>query len=59
MKRERVLLVDDVELFLELEKSFFHKERFDILMARTGVEAYEIGSASSPTTAPARSGTGS
>jgi len=48
VKREKVLLADDVELFLELEKSFFHLERFDIFMARNGVEAYEIALAEKP-----------
>lgn len=48
MKREKVLLADDVELFLELEKSFFHLERFDIFMAKNGVEAYEVAVAEKP-----------
>ncbi len=48
MNKEKVLLADDVELFLELEKSFFHLDRFDIFMARTGVEAFEIAVAEKP-----------
>lgn len=39
MKKRCVLLVDDVELFLELEKTFFHREGFDLLMA---INAREI-----------------
>ena len=48
MRKEKVLLADDVELFLELEKSFFHLDRFDILTARTGTEAYQIAIAEKP-----------
>lgn len=48
MKKEKVLLVDDVELFLELEKSFFHLDRFDLLMARNGSQAVEIALAEQP-----------
>lgn len=32
-KMRSILLVDDVELFLELERTFFHREGFDLLMA--------------------------
>jgi len=39
MKHRSILLVDDVELFLELEQTFFHREGFDLLMA---VNAQEI-----------------
>lgn len=35
----KILLVDDVELFLELEKSFFRREDIDLLVARNGEEA--------------------
>jgi uncharacterized protein (TIGR02266 family) len=48
VKKEKVLLADDVELFLELEKSFFHEDRFDIYLARTGREAYEAALAERP-----------
>ncbi|MBN2429462.1 MAG: response regulator [Deltaproteobacteria bacterium] len=48
MKKEKVLLADDVELFLELEKSFFHLDRFDIFMARTGKEAFEVAVSEKP-----------
>jgi len=39
---KKVLLVDDVELFLELEKTFFRREGFDLLVARTGKQAFEM-----------------
>lgn len=37
-----VLLVDDVELFLELEKTFLQREGFRILLARNGIEAIAL-----------------
>ncbi len=40
--RKKVLLVDDVELLLELEKSFFWRVEIDLLVARNGREALEI-----------------
>ncbi len=40
-ERKKVLLVDDVELFLELQKTFFRRESFELLVARNGREAYE------------------
>lgn len=39
MERKKVLLADDVELFLMLEKSFFKREEFDLKTARNGREA--------------------
>ncbi|MEJ2202125.1 MAG: response regulator [Desulfuromonadaceae bacterium] len=39
--RNKVLLADDVELFLELEKSFFQREDVQILVARSGLQAYQ------------------
>jgi len=39
---DKILLADDVELFLELERTFFRREKVEILVARTGLEAYEI-----------------
>ena len=39
MAKMKVLLVDDVQLFLEQEKTFFEKDEFDLLVARSGVEA--------------------
>jgi len=38
-KRWRVLLADDVELFLELEKTFLQREDIELLVARDGLEA--------------------
>lgn len=35
----KILLVDDVELFLELEKSFLAELGYEVLMARSGEEA--------------------
>ena len=36
MSNRKILLVDDVELFLELEKTFFNRAGFQLLVARTG-----------------------
>lgn len=38
----KVLLVDDVELFIELEKTFFRREQFRILTAVSGEEALKL-----------------
>jgi uncharacterized protein (TIGR02266 family) len=40
--RKKILLADDVNFFLELEKSFLQREEIDILMAGNGQEAYEL-----------------
>lgn len=40
--RKKILLADDVELFLEMEKSFFKRGEFDLLVARSGEEALTI-----------------
>ncbi len=45
---KKVLLVDDVELFLELERTFFRREGFDLLVARTGKQAFEMTLAHKP-----------
>ncbi len=42
MQKKKILLADDVELFLELEKTFFRREGFDLLVARSGEEAYRM-----------------
>ncbi len=42
MEKKRILLVDDVQLFLEQEKSFFHREQFDLILANNGVEALRM-----------------
>jgi len=48
MKRKKVLLADDVELFLELEKTFFRREEVDLLVARNGAEALEMARREKP-----------
>lgn len=47
-EQKTVLLADDVELFLELEKSFFRRENFRLLVARNGSEAYDAITAEMP-----------
>lgn len=42
MEKRKILLVDDVNLFLEQEKSFFNKGEFRLLSANNGVEALKI-----------------
>lgn len=42
MTNRSILLVDDVELFLELEKTFFHREGFDLLMAVNSQEVLRL-----------------
>lgn len=39
MDKKKILLVDDVQLFLEQEKTFFSRGEFELITARTGVEA--------------------
>ncbi len=41
MERKKIVLADDVELFLMLEKTFFNREEFDLITARNGREALE------------------
>ena len=41
-KKRCILLVDDVELFLELERTFFHREDFDLLMAINAKEIMQL-----------------
>lgn len=48
MARKKILLADDVELFLELEKTFFRRENFELLIARTGQDALELTRAEGP-----------
>ena len=40
MSRKKIVLVDDVELFLMLEKTFFNRDEFELITARNGLEAY-------------------
>lgn len=39
MDKKKILFVDDVELFRELEMTFFSREEFELLVARNGREA--------------------
>jgi CheY-like chemotaxis protein len=48
MSKKKVLLVDDVNLILELEKAFLKGLPVDILIARNGAEALEIVSREHP-----------
>jgi len=40
--KKKILLADDVELFLELEKTLFRRENFVLLVARNGQQAFEL-----------------
>ena len=42
MNKLKILLVDDVQFFLEQEKTFFDRDEFEMLLARTGNEALTI-----------------
>lgn len=46
--KKRVLLVDDVQLFIELEKSFFRKDDFDVFTANDGQEALVVAERERP-----------
>ena len=48
MKRKKVMLADDVVLFLELEKTFFQRREIDLVIARTGQQAVELANAERP-----------
>jgi len=48
MSRKKVLLVDDVNLILELEKAFLKGLPVDILVAHNGAEALEIAKREAP-----------
>lgn len=48
MKKIKILLADDVELFLELEKTFFDPDVYDVFLARTGQQAIDITIAEKP-----------
>ena len=39
MDKKKILLVDDVQLFLEREKTFFNRDQFELLLANSGLEA--------------------
>ena len=42
MEKKKILLVDDVQLFLEQEKTFFHRGLFNLLLASNGADALKI-----------------
>ena len=47
--KKKILLVDDVKLFIELEKTFFQrKESFEVLTASSGKEALELAASRQP-----------
>jgi uncharacterized protein (TIGR02266 family) len=48
MAQKKVLLVDDVELFLALEKTFFRREEVTLLFARSGRQAVKTTLAERP-----------
>lgn len=48
MDRKKILLADDVELFLALEKTLFRREHFNLLTARDGHQAFELIAAERP-----------
>jgi uncharacterized protein (TIGR02266 family) len=48
MSSVKVLLVDDVKLFIEFERSFFERAGCDVLTAASGEEALQIATAEKP-----------
>jgi CheY-like chemotaxis protein len=48
MTKPKILLVDDVDFFLEVEKGFLRRTPVEILVARNGREALEIASGRRP-----------
>lgn len=42
MEKKKVLLPDDEELLEVMAKTFFRREKFELLVARTGRQAYEM-----------------
>ncbi len=48
MKKKKVLLVDDVELFRALEKTFFRREEFALIEAKTGRQALDLALTEKP-----------
>ncbi|HEX2767916.1 MAG TPA: response regulator [Geobacteraceae bacterium] len=42
MSRKKVVLADDVELFLMLENTFFNREEFELITARSGREVLKV-----------------
>jgi uncharacterized protein (TIGR02266 family) len=48
MTNKTILLADDANFFIELEKTFFRREHFNLVTASNGVEALEMVSSSIP-----------
>jgi uncharacterized protein (TIGR02266 family) len=48
MSRKKVMLADDVELFLLLENTFFNREEFELITARSGREVLKVIREASP-----------
>lgn len=46
--KRKVLLVDDVQLFLDQQKTFFEREEFELLFARSGKEALRVAQEAKP-----------
>jgi uncharacterized protein (TIGR02266 family) len=42
MEKKKILLVDDIRLFLEQETSLFNRDYFEVLVAHNGFEALDI-----------------
>lgn len=42
MRTKTILLVDDVQFFLNQEKTFFDRGEFNLLLAKSGIEALDI-----------------
>jgi len=42
MEWEKILLADDIEIFLELEKTFFRRSGVELLIARNGHQAFSM-----------------
>ena len=41
-KSKKILLADDIELFLELERNFLRRDDLDLLIAKDGRKALEM-----------------
>jgi len=48
MNKRTILLVDDTRFFVELEKTFFRREEFNLITASSGVEALKIVFSANP-----------
>jgi uncharacterized protein (TIGR02266 family) len=48
LTKKKILLADDVELFLDLEKTLFRRQDFMLLVARNGQQAFELIAAQRP-----------